>query len=197
MARAILHNSNYESVDACRGAIDRYFAERIGPFWSIRGGRVRRFGARSGSRPSLGREIIAKTRVGGRQCEATRSLRFSNTTPITQGPSAIGCCAIAVQHPLPEWVRLGRPDLPAATFPESGHRDSLPPHSSPNAPGPAPTTPTPSNGARRSEANKRRQGRTVQKDGAFSAGGGHTDRGIATPSQVRTCKCRPSFNSTF
>jgi transposase len=28
MARAILHNSNYESVDACRGAIDRYFAER-------------------------------------------------------------------------------------------------------------------------------------------------------------------------
>jgi hypothetical protein len=28
MARAILHNSNYESVDACKGAIDRYFAER-------------------------------------------------------------------------------------------------------------------------------------------------------------------------
>jgi len=28
MARAILHNSNYESVDECRGAIDRYFAER-------------------------------------------------------------------------------------------------------------------------------------------------------------------------
>ena len=28
MARAILHNSNYESVDACRGAIGRYFAER-------------------------------------------------------------------------------------------------------------------------------------------------------------------------
>jgi transposase len=28
MARAILHNSNYESVDACRRAIDRYFAER-------------------------------------------------------------------------------------------------------------------------------------------------------------------------
>jgi transposase len=28
MARAILHNSNYESVDACRGEIDRYFADR-------------------------------------------------------------------------------------------------------------------------------------------------------------------------
>jgi transposase len=28
MARAILHNSNYESVDACKVAIDRYFAER-------------------------------------------------------------------------------------------------------------------------------------------------------------------------
>jgi DDE superfamily endonuclease len=28
MARAILHNSDYESVDACKGAIDRYFAER-------------------------------------------------------------------------------------------------------------------------------------------------------------------------
>jgi transposase len=28
MARAILHNSNYQSVDACKSAIDRYFAER-------------------------------------------------------------------------------------------------------------------------------------------------------------------------
>ena len=28
MARAILHNSDYQSVDECRRAIDRYFAER-------------------------------------------------------------------------------------------------------------------------------------------------------------------------
>jgi hypothetical protein len=28
MARAILHNSDYGSVEACRNAIDRYFAER-------------------------------------------------------------------------------------------------------------------------------------------------------------------------
>lgn len=28
MARAVLHNSDYESVDACMAAIDRYFAER-------------------------------------------------------------------------------------------------------------------------------------------------------------------------
>jgi len=28
MARAIIHNSDYESVDAVKGAIDRYFLER-------------------------------------------------------------------------------------------------------------------------------------------------------------------------
>jgi len=28
MARAIIHNSNYESVEAAKTAIDRYFAER-------------------------------------------------------------------------------------------------------------------------------------------------------------------------
>jgi hypothetical protein len=28
MARAVLHNSNYESVEACMAAIDGYFAER-------------------------------------------------------------------------------------------------------------------------------------------------------------------------
>ena len=28
MAKAIIHNSNYQSVDECKGAIDRYFAER-------------------------------------------------------------------------------------------------------------------------------------------------------------------------
>ena len=28
LARAILHNSNYESVAVCKGAIDRYFVER-------------------------------------------------------------------------------------------------------------------------------------------------------------------------
>jgi hypothetical protein len=28
MAKAILHNSDYQSVDDCRAAIDRYFAER-------------------------------------------------------------------------------------------------------------------------------------------------------------------------
>ena len=28
MARAIIHNSNYQSVDECKSAIDRYFSER-------------------------------------------------------------------------------------------------------------------------------------------------------------------------
>jgi hypothetical protein len=28
MAKAIVHNSDYESVEACKAAIDRYFAER-------------------------------------------------------------------------------------------------------------------------------------------------------------------------
>jgi len=28
MARAIIHNSNYASVDECKNAIDRYFLER-------------------------------------------------------------------------------------------------------------------------------------------------------------------------
>ena len=28
MAKAIIHNSNYQSVDECKNAIDRYFAER-------------------------------------------------------------------------------------------------------------------------------------------------------------------------
>jgi hypothetical protein len=28
MARAIIHNSDYQSVDACKVAIDRHFAER-------------------------------------------------------------------------------------------------------------------------------------------------------------------------
>jgi len=28
MAKAIIHNSDYESLDACKAAIDRYFLER-------------------------------------------------------------------------------------------------------------------------------------------------------------------------
>jgi len=28
MARAVIHNSNYESVEECKAAIDRHFAER-------------------------------------------------------------------------------------------------------------------------------------------------------------------------
>jgi hypothetical protein len=28
MAKAIIHNSDYESLEACKAAIDRYFAER-------------------------------------------------------------------------------------------------------------------------------------------------------------------------
>ena len=32
MARAIIHNSDYASVDAAKAAIDRYFAERNGHF---------------------------------------------------------------------------------------------------------------------------------------------------------------------
>ena len=28
MARAIIHNSDYQSVEACKAAIDRYFTER-------------------------------------------------------------------------------------------------------------------------------------------------------------------------
>ena len=28
MAKAIIHNSNYQSVDECKDAIDKYFAER-------------------------------------------------------------------------------------------------------------------------------------------------------------------------
>ena len=28
MAKAIIHNSDYQSVGACKAAIDRYFAER-------------------------------------------------------------------------------------------------------------------------------------------------------------------------
>ena len=32
MARAIIHNSDYASVDAAKAAIDRYFAERHGHF---------------------------------------------------------------------------------------------------------------------------------------------------------------------
>ena len=32
MARAIIHNSNYSSVDECKNAIDRYFLERNNEF---------------------------------------------------------------------------------------------------------------------------------------------------------------------
>ena len=32
MARAIIHNSNYKSVDDCKTAIDRYFSERNAAF---------------------------------------------------------------------------------------------------------------------------------------------------------------------
>ena len=39
MARAILHNSNYASVDECKAAIDIYFAERNRAFSSVIPGR--------------------------------------------------------------------------------------------------------------------------------------------------------------
>jgi hypothetical protein len=67
MARAILHNSNYQSVFGCKEAIDRYFAERNQAFLEHRGEQAIRSGARSGSKPYLERKTIARIRVGDNQ----------------------------------------------------------------------------------------------------------------------------------
>ena len=49
MARAIIHNSDYGSVDHAKVAIDRYFGSGTSAFSLIRGEQVRRYGVKNGS----------------------------------------------------------------------------------------------------------------------------------------------------
>jgi hypothetical protein len=97
MARAILHNSNYESADACRGAMDRYFAERNRAFLEHPRRAGKKIWGKERVEASLGRKIIAKTRVGGSQCESTVKMKEEPRVS-SRGD---GCSAAAMQHALP------------------------------------------------------------------------------------------------
>ena len=62
MARAIIHNSDYKTLDDAKAAIDRYFADRNAHFAAApQKGRKRRSGARSGRWPPSPRRTTART----------------------------------------------------------------------------------------------------------------------------------------
>jgi hypothetical protein len=65
MARAIIHNSNYRSVEEAKGAINRYFDERNRHFREHPRRAARESGARSEWRLSSLMGIAAKTRASG------------------------------------------------------------------------------------------------------------------------------------
>jgi hypothetical protein len=59
MARAIIHNSDYCSAEAAKGAIDRYYAERNEYFQAHPKRAGRRSGDKSGSKVNFTRVTIA------------------------------------------------------------------------------------------------------------------------------------------
>lgn len=61
MARAIIHNSDYKSIDDAKAAIDRYFEDRNGQFDDIRRGPGRKSGGRSASQRNFRTLTIART----------------------------------------------------------------------------------------------------------------------------------------
>jgi hypothetical protein len=64
MSKAILHNSNYQSVDECKAAIDRYFSDRNRFLKIIPSAQETKYGAGRGLRRCSGMLISAKTRIG-------------------------------------------------------------------------------------------------------------------------------------
>ena len=70
MARGIIHNSDYHSVEAMKDAIDRYYAERNEHFRIHPKEQGVRFGDMNGSRVNFTRVIIAKipSIIGKRSC---------------------------------------------------------------------------------------------------------------------------------
>ena len=64
LARAVLHNSNYATVDDAKASIGRYFDERNKPSWRTPSGRVRQSGAPSVSGALSANRIIARIRAG-------------------------------------------------------------------------------------------------------------------------------------
>jgi hypothetical protein len=84
MARAIIHNSTYRSVEEAKGAINRYFDERNRHFREHPRRAGKRSGARSEYRLSSLTGIAAKTRDSG---ECVRSnVRSSEGPPIRRRP---------------------------------------------------------------------------------------------------------------
>ena len=61
MARAIIHNSDYKSMDDAKAAIDRYFEERNAHFLQHPRAPAGKSGVRSASLPSFPRRTTAKT----------------------------------------------------------------------------------------------------------------------------------------
>jgi hypothetical protein len=64
MARAVIHNSDYQSIEKAKAAIDRYFLERNDYFTSHPSGQDGRFGAKSVSSASFRKRTTAKTLSG-------------------------------------------------------------------------------------------------------------------------------------
>jgi len=107
MARGILHNSDYDSVEAAKDAIDRYYAERK----RILSGREQgtRFGDKSGSKMNFTRVIIAKIPfiVGERASSppavsvVLSCLHFHSEIVELDTPAS-------PHRPLPAWILFGR-----------------------------------------------------------------------------------------
>jgi len=65
MAKAILHNSDYQSEEHCKAAIDRYFEERNAAYRRNPRRAGKRFGDKSLSNPVLHQATTARTPTGG------------------------------------------------------------------------------------------------------------------------------------
>ena len=61
MAKAIIHNSDYQSVDECAGAINRYFSDRNKFYIKNPKKQATKFGEKKELNQSLAKAITAKT----------------------------------------------------------------------------------------------------------------------------------------
>ena len=91
MARGIIHNSDYCSVEAAKDAIDRYYAGGTNTFEYARKEQGVRFGDKNGSRVNFTRVIIAKIPfiAGERPCETEHYPRMTSLQDELAGPVKI------------------------------------------------------------------------------------------------------------
>ena len=108
MARAIIHNSDYPSVEAAKEAIDVYFSERNAHFSKHPKRRGKRSGEWSACRANFAKGKTAKTRCMDSRRSALLERQIEPTLSQTISPRVSGSCLPCSSRTTSDGV--GRPD---------------------------------------------------------------------------------------